>query len=1190
MQIAKYKTDTLIENRYRVLDTIGSGGMGTVYRVADEAADDKVLALKTLHLLAQGNYRCDLENRFQEEFRLLTQLQHPHLVRVYDYGITAQDVLYYTMEWMAGPSLASRQSPVEPSLTVTVMVQVCRALAYLHTRGMIHGDLKPHNVMLTTAIQRQTPHVKLVDFGLAQEMREVGIRSRYYTRDYAAPEVREGHFLDQRSDLYSLGALWYVLLTGGPPDFMEGPGKERLVRYTLQETLRGFPDAPVALSEIVARLLATKPDARFESANAVLGAVNEITESSYRLETRETAGSYALRTHFVERETELAALGNAWRKAQTETKQLVVIDGEAGAGKTRLVEELKVRVELGGGRVVWGQCVEQGGSAYQPWREILRVLFRYVEAAENVDLDLQRVGAIATQILPELREREYLQGIAPPAPLDSQAAQQRLNYALAQVVMAAAALRPTLVVIESAQWADEATLALLQHLTRLPGGQGLMVIVTYRSNEVRSNHMLATLSRRNMMRLSLKRLSPTVTQKLACTMLGLKSLPDSLAQRLYQTTGGNAFFVQELIRFLAVDAAVLQRTRQGWRVDEKALQTTTLPASIQQVVERRLRQLSPETLDILQWAAVAGTVFWQTMVADIGEISSERVRSGLAEAIQQTLVAVRDETAFAGESEYLFDHPTVREVTYRSISPEKRRRYHERAASWLETRAPLEIEAHLGLIAEHYVEAEKTELALKYLLQAGKQAADQYANAEAIAYFSRALALADPEDVQQRYTLLLAREDVYHRIGRRAAQADELEALTTLMPQLAPSQRIEILLHRARYHHYISEYPIAIDAAEKAVSQAAGTQAVQAMAKAHRQLGACLQYQGMYDQAIAHYTQAHSLAKQCEAHAVMAGSLRGLGIVAAKLGNYKEASVYHRQALNIYRAVDDLIGEGSCLNSLGVVSYYQQDYTQAHDYYEQNLTIFQRIGDRHAESITLSNLGLISHELGDVSTAKSYYLQGLEIARDVGEQESATLCLDNLGAASYDLGEYTQAHTYFTQALEIAQQIGNQDMEAALQNEMGALYLAQGQLETSKYAFQQAERLHRHLNQPQFLVEDQAGLALVTLEQGDLNTALELIAPVSTYLKNNPALEGSDYPLRTLAFSCKVLHAGRMPSAPSIIAQAYALLRRHVKRIEEPEHRMRFLNSMPTQTIMSLWQGLQPGVSALQDSATRVSS
>jgi len=1164
-----FQEGDLIENRYRVLDMIGSGGMGTLYRVSDEAKKgDVVVALKTVSLEEQATEMS--EERFQREFQLLTQLRHPNLVSVHEYGVTAEGELYFTMEWVQGGDLNPDKRPLEPGATIPTMVQICRALAYLHARGVIHGDLKPHNVLLAGYSGER---VKLVDFGLALEVRSAEARARYYTPGYSAPEVKQLRPADHRMDLYSLGAMWYALLVGEPPIFMPGPGKERLIRFALEEALQAQSQIPIALGEVIARLMATAPDDRYSSANQVIEAVNEVTGSTYELETRETVSSYALRTRFVNRETEIEVLRTAWGRAKNSNGGLTVISGESGVGKTRLLEELELQAELEGARVVWGQCVERGGSAYRPWREVLRVLLRYVEGADEAELDLQRVGPVLAAILPELWEREYMAGLEPPAELDPQAAQRRLQDGIVRALRAAARLRPTVVMIEDAQWADEATLELLLHLARVPGSAGLLTCITYRSEEVEAQHPLTRLRGEGVQHVKVEQLTPKVTTDLARSMLGLEELPLLLTERLQQTTGGNALFVQELIRSLAAEEEVLRRTVEGWQVDGEALKEARLPESIQQVVERRLGQLSPETRQVLLWAAVVGMVFWEEAAAEVGQVTRARVRAGLREGLEQELIVVRDESSLVGEREYLFNNPTVREVVLESVPPQERQGCHGRAAAWLMGRSEDEVEEHLGLIAGHLEEAGRIEQAALYLRRAGEQAAERFSNAEAVGYLSRALDLTPEDNLMERYALLLAREKVYDLQGMREAQARDLAALEELAEGLDDDvRRAEAALRQANYADMTGDYPAAIATARTAVGLAQKVGDTNQEAAAYMRWGGTLWRQGKYEAAKDRLEQALALAQAASVRRVEADSLRYLGLVSWNQGDHSGAGTYFEQALHIYREIGDPRYESGTLNNLGLISIEQGNSAEGRRYCEQALQIFRDIGERRGEGLLLGNLGVLYDQQGNYAQARTYYEQSLRIRREIDDRIGECMALTNMGLLFHNLGDDEAAKEHSQQGLRIAQEIGERRWQGFALTNLGHALEGQGLMAEAAQSYRQAVEIRGELGERNLAIESLAGLARASLGQKDLSLALTHVEEILDHLEDK-TLDGTDEPFRIYLTCYRVLRANQDPRAQDVLAEAHRLLQERAARISDEETRRLFLENVTAhREIVEAWE------------------
>ena len=1186
-----FETGALIENRYRVLSVIGSGGMGTLYRVSDEAMDGEMAALKTVRL-QQDIEEPESGERFQREFQILTQLRHPNLVSVYDYGITTEGELYFTMEWIEGQGLASSMRQLERTAIVPVMVQVCRALAYLHARDVIHGDLKPSNVLM------RDDQAKLVDFGVALETRGSEVIAHYHSPGYAAPEVRQQRPVDHRADLYSLGAMWYELLVGEPPQFMSGA--ERLIQFALDEVLEAQEQVPTEIGTVIIRLLATSPTDRYAGANEVIEAVNDATGSAYALETRETAISYALRGRFVGRDPELGVLQAMWEQARSCEGKLVLVSGEAGVGKTRLLEEFVMQAELEGARVARGQCVESGGSAYRPWREVLRVLIRYVEGADGTTL--KRVGPVLGTLIPELWGREYMAGALPPADLDPQAAQRRLNDTIVQVLRAAARLRPTVIVIEDAQWADEATLALLSVLSLVPGETGLQVCITYRDEESDPVRLLDALSGGQVAHIPLRSLSPEVTTDLVQSMLGLEELPTSLTERVQRTTGGNAFFVQELIRSLAEDGVVLQRTVAGWQVDRAALQEARLPESIRQVVWRRVGHLPVETQQVLQWAAIVGPMFWDGLVEEISRVPRERVWTALREGVEQELVFERDTSSFEGEREFLFAKPAVQEVSYESVSTEERRDSHSRVAAWLMARSDESVGEHLGLIAGHLEGAGQTAQAATYLHRAGEQAAEQFAGAEAIRYFSHALELTPEEERTRRYRLLLAREKMYDLHGAREVQYQDLLALQTLAVALHDDrERAEVSLRQANYADATGDYPGAISGARAAIGLVQEVRDTRIEAAGHLRWGGVLWRQGDYDASRSQLERALALAQTASLPQAEADGLRNLGLVPLEQGDYAEGRAYFEQALRICREIGDRQGEGKVLNNLGNVCCYQGDYAEARAYYEQALRICREIGDRQGESATLGNLGVVFIDGGDYAGARDCFERALRIDREIGDRSQEGQGLSNLGSISIDYGDYAGARTYLEQALRIHREVGDPQNESTVLVNLGLLHhylnedeaarkysqqsllIAQGigdrrnqgfalnylgdalaglgHLSEAAETYRQALSLRRELGEPHLAMDALAGLARVSLAQGDPIQAQAYVEEILRYEESN-TLDAVEEPFQVYLTCTRVLRANQDPRAQVLLNRAHRLLQELAVRITDEEIRRSFLKNV----------------------------
>jgi serine/threonine-protein kinase len=271
---------TMIGERYRLESVLGTGGMGTVY-LAEHVLMEKKVALKVLHptLAVVGS----VMERFQHEAVALSRIEHPNVVTATDFGKLPNGAYYLALQYIEGGNLAElieREGPLDAERSANIALQVARALAAAHAEAIVHRDLKPHNVMLTRSADNALV-VKVLDFGLAKlrsksgDEPSINTGSVFGTPHYISPEQLSGSRVDGRSDLYSLGVMLYEMLAGSRP--FDGKDVRDILRRQVTETAATLPESvPVPLRELTEQLMQKDPDARPESALAVVGTLEKL--------------------------------------------------------------------------------------------------------------------------------------------------------------------------------------------------------------------------------------------------------------------------------------------------------------------------------------------------------------------------------------------------------------------------------------------------------------------------------------------------------------------------------------------------------------------------------------------------------------------------------------------------------------------------------------------------------------------------------------------------------------------------------------------------------------------------------------------------------------------------------------------------------------------------------------------------
>ena len=287
---------------------------------------------------------------------------------------------------------------------------------------------------------------------------------------------------------------------------------------------------------------------------------------------------------------------------------------------------------------------------------------------------------------------------------------------------------------------------------------------------------------------------------------------------------GNPYYLEEMVKML-IDDGVIIKAEDAWQVHMERLHDIHVPETLTSLLQARLDSLPPEEHTVLQQASVVGRVFWDQVVEHLyqstaGRTELQQMQTLLASLDKREMVFLSDQSVFENTQEYLFKHATLREVTYESVLKRLRRDYHAQVAAWLSEQSGSRMEEMAGLIAEHYELAGQNEQAVTYLLKAGRHAAAQYANAEALHFFSRALQLVSPDEIDLRCTLLLARTAIYHLQGDRGPQIQDLDTLDSLAPALDAKQCSRIALARSRYETKTNNFAAALQSAQRAVDSA----------------------------------------------------------------------------------------------------------------------------------------------------------------------------------------------------------------------------------------------------------------------------------------------------------------------------------------------------------------------------------
>ncbi|HMJ15142.1 MAG TPA: serine/threonine-protein kinase, partial [Polyangiaceae bacterium] len=459
---ADFAPGTRVAGRYVLSSELGKGGIGAVYRARDTSSERDV----AFKVLLAGSSSREMQALFEREYHTLANLKHPRIIEVYEYGVCEVGT-YYTMELLDGQDLRDL-APLPWKDACKYLRDVASSLALLHARRLLHRDLSPRNVRLTSdGCAKLLDFGALASFGWASEI--IG------TPPFVAPEALLGSPLDQRADLFALGALGYWLLTGRqayPAKALEQ--LPPLWRTPVVPPSSFVADLPEALDTLILGLLRFDALTRPGSAMAVIDSLNGIAGLDAR-EHEQEAESYLASGALAGREKDLEQLRLRLKQTVNGEGSSVCIEGDAGVGKTRMLNELALHAQLQGATVLRVNAAlhnEPLGVAKNLALTLLRAL--PAEASKHAAPYAQTLGHLSAELWEKL-ERPELDTISRATP----EARASLQDALLRWILAVATDTPLLLAVDDVHAVDESSAALLAVLASEVRAKRLLLAVTF---------------------------------------------------------------------------------------------------------------------------------------------------------------------------------------------------------------------------------------------------------------------------------------------------------------------------------------------------------------------------------------------------------------------------------------------------------------------------------------------------------------------------------------------------------------------------------------------------------------------------------------------------------------------------------------------------------------------------------------
>jgi class 3 adenylate cyclase len=751
----------------------------------------------------------------------------------------------------------------------------------------------------------------------------------------------------------------------------------------------------------------------------------------------------------IGRDVELNSLLEQYNHLKEKQGGIVIVSGEAGLGKSRLISEFRKQVDDGQASDLTPMWLYGRGLSYRQSfknRLLVDILYSYLELPENPDDSLVRMrleamgeklfGQRQVEVVPYLAT---LLGISlkeegkTDLPLnDPQMFQQRTFLAMGQWVETLVAKQPLIMVFEDLHWADPSSVELIEYLFSLTVYHPLLIICVTRPEResnfwevrARSSHFY----KNQFTELALWPLSDAESRQLIKGQLKIDHMAEGIEHLILRRAEGNPLFLEEVLRSLIEEGAIAHTEDGHWEIIRSATEIH-IPDTLQGVLNARIDRLTPHLKEILQIAAVIGRIFPYFILAANVEKPTDLLKDALNQLGEAGLIKKHTKAA---EPEYIFKHVLTHEIVYSGLLHEQRKAIHKRIADFMAVKAFWMLgEQYAPIVANHYYKSETWPRALRYFQRAAEAAIQSFANKEAISFYTRALEVSSRigSEADQNVLLMIyeGRAKIHTRLGDPEKAIADYEAMLTKARDLKDdSAQMRALnglgLLQATHYSFPKAskfFHDALTVARRIGDQAGTADTLNHLGHFYTNTGQLKKGSACFQEARAISTTLQDEARRIESEDGLAKIMLEQGQVEASLKRYQNEIITVRQRLGFRN------GLMSSISSVLMAQIYVADYESANKTAEQALDLHQRSGDLYRMPIIKYYQAFGQIHQGEFGAAGENLREGLQLAKDQGQKASQVLGLTWLSYYDLNLGLNDEGLQLAEEAVALADKLGS---------------------------------------------------------------------------------------------------------------------------------------------------------------------
>ncbi|WP_010252459.1 diguanylate cyclase [Acetivibrio cellulolyticus] len=976
----------ILNNRYKIIASIKEDLSNSVFLAADMLHDNRNVALKIIYQESVPVKSLDFLKR---EIGFLTSMAHPNIMNIYGFealntidgnNISAKQYIC-TYEYIKGRSIFNATTGMGFIEVMDLVVEVCYALDYLHSRGLAYKNLDEKSIIVSE--NGGITSVKLTGFAGNEDLERALFKGRKNSPFYKAPEVIKNDDAGALSDMYSLGVLIFCLISRknmNRNNFYDTWSKYKSLLQNVNSIYDGIDNERFV--ELVDRLASDKPENRYQNVHEVVRAIGKLCDKNYPLFQKKYLEKLTSATRLIGREKNMNQLFK-WKDEifnNNSNRRIECISGEAGIGKTRLLNEFSFYMELDRVKILRGMSYENNGKKYEPILQILKQLLPLapVEILEKYKPELVKV----------LPDERIIKGVIPKADLSEDKEKLRLKVRIASFILNVIEVWPSIIIIDNAQWMDDSTIELIDYIISTAKTGQFGFILSFRNQELKKKKLLssfmnkwATLDIVNEM--SLTRFDFEETGELIKSTLGMKNYPTAFCTEIFRYTEGNPGFIIDVITALFKERKLYLDENGLWSTDfddESDYSGLYIPSNMHEAVWKHINALSPYLYMILEMLSAFDTPVSFEVIEKMVNGDRERTRDALIELMSHQIIEQR-----LGDWGYAYDFHSrsIKSDVYNRISSARKVQYHRNASIILEQRFKEEERINKDELIYHLIRCEEKERALALMVEAADRMLKLHINNQALAYLKKAHVIAqETSSIRDIIKIQFMMGELYRRKGE----------------------------NRKAFECYNVVLKLAMEVDDK-----------HTIAKANEMIGALYTRKNDFDRALSFLNESLKISRECEFVEGYLEAVRRICWVYIYKRKNREAIGIINKVIEEY--ADDRYNyyKAELYNVLGTHYLEYSKVEEALECYGKSIELFESNGEKVEIAYPLNNIATVFAEfLHDNKKAREYFEKSLEINLASNLVEGISSCYDNLGETCRLEDDYAKAIEYYFKCEEQA--------------------------------------------------------------------------------------------------------------------------------------------------------------------------